>query len=123
MLYEGEPLGYWPLSFIDHFGWVPRVNWGGSVCNTEANGYHTTTQMGNGHFPEDEYKRASYIRNILVMPTGLDFEPPSYIKSSISYRDCYRVTHDFNLPDDKGPTIFYGGPGGKCCDGRCITKK
>lgn len=119
MVTQDEPVGYWPLSLISGFDESPRVTWGGSVCNLEDQGFHTKTQMGSGHFAREGYKRASYVRNALVMDSNKNWVGPNDIENWVSYEGCYRVEECSEFPDDKGTCMFYGGPGGKCCDARC----
>ncbi|XP_020276636.1 uncharacterized protein LOC109850955 isoform X2 [Asparagus officinalis] len=118
ILYEGEPVGYWPFALIEGFEESAHISWGGSICDMQVNGFHTTSQMGSGHFPMEGYGKASHIRDILVMDSNKNFVPPCCIQYFSSYEGCYKVDTCKSFPDDKGPCIYYGGTGGKCCDGR-----
>lgn len=41
------------------------ISWGGEIYNRGSGGYHTTTQMGSGHFPRDGYNtKSAFISDI-----------------------------------------------------------
>ncbi|KAI3683063.1 hypothetical protein L1987_83562 [Smallanthus sonchifolius] len=62
---HGEVLGYWPASVFTHLSEsASMVYWGGEIINNNTHGHHTSTQMGSGHFPEEGFRKASYIKNI-----------------------------------------------------------
>ncbi|KAH9728159.1 hypothetical protein KPL70_008918 [Citrus sinensis] len=62
---ENLLVGYWPAELFTHLAdHATMVEWGGEVVNSRANGEHTATQMGSGHFAEDGFGKASYFRNL-----------------------------------------------------------
>ncbi|KAK2654521.1 hypothetical protein Ddye_014377 [Dipteronia dyeriana] len=59
-------VGYWP-HYIFSTGFQDsgtEIKWGGAVLNKNFDNHHTATQMGSGHFPGEEFGKASYIRNL-----------------------------------------------------------
>ncbi|TQD73976.1 hypothetical protein C1H46_040493 [Malus baccata] len=61
-------VGYWPAELFTHLAdKATMVEWGGEIVNSRANGEHTATQMGSGHFAEDGFGKASYFRNLEIV--------------------------------------------------------
>ncbi|EFH56355.1 hypothetical protein ARALYDRAFT_903838 [Arabidopsis lyrata subsp. lyrata] len=60
---EKDIIGYWPGSLFSSLGReATRVEWGGEIINSKTGGRHTTTDMGSGHFADEGFKKASYVR-------------------------------------------------------------
>ncbi|KAG1368776.1 hypothetical protein COCNU_14G012440 [Cocos nucifera] len=78
------PLGYWPSSLFPYLtnGCV-LVEWGGEIVNLNSNGQHTSTQMGSGHFAEEGYGKASYIRNIQIVDQSNNLQAPQGLPLSL----------------------------------------
>jgi len=51
--------------------------WGGEVYS--PNPVQTSTQMGSGHFPEEGFGKASYIRNIQVVGSSNILQSPDNV--------------------------------------------
>ncbi|CAH2042851.1 unnamed protein product [Thlaspi arvense] len=57
LYYHDELVGYWPGTIFTTLADNATVlEWGGEILNTARDGHHTTTQMGSGHFPNEEIK-------------------------------------------------------------------
>ncbi|CAA0833124.1 Protein of Unknown Function (DUF239 [Striga hermonthica] len=111
--YNEDEVGYWPKEIFtnelkDH---ATTVDFGGEIVDSRSSRAHTTTQMGSGHFPNEGYGKAAYIRNIEVLDenyeiapaTELELYPPENPK-------CYwagTVSHS----ETWGNYMFFGGPG------------
>ncbi|KAL3832882.1 hypothetical protein ACJIZ3_007618 [Penstemon smallii] len=103
-------LGYWPgflFSYLSDSG--SMIEWGGEVVNSESDGQHTTTQMGSGHFPEEGFGKASYIRNIQIVDETNNLRAPKDIGTFTEDSSCYDVQLGKN--GDWGNFFYYGGPG------------
>lgn len=85
------------------------VEWGGEVVNTRANGQHTSTQMGSGHFAEDGFGKASYFRNLEVVDSDNSLTSVHDISILAENTNCYNIKSFYN--NDWGTYFYYGGPG------------
>lgn len=107
---NGYVLGYWP-SFL--FSYLTEsasmIEWGGEVVNSQADGHHTSTQMGSGRFPEEGFSKASYFRNIQVVDSSNNLKAPKGLGTFTEQSNCYDVQPGNN--DDWGHFFYYGGPG------------
>jgi hypothetical protein len=81
--------------------------WGGEVFSHDAG--QTSTQMGNGHFPEEGLGKASHIKNIQVIDSSDNLKPPSDMQFVNEQPKCYTVQN--GTDGDLGTYIYYGGPG------------
>ncbi|EPS60618.1 hypothetical protein M569_14184, partial [Genlisea aurea] len=105
-----ERVGYWPNGlFTSLSDTAYTVQWGGEVIDTKAGGQHTTTQMGSGHFPEEGYKRAAYIRDVRVVDYLYAATPANGLQLYSDDWKCYGV--DTHVNPTYGIFLYYGGPG------------
>ncbi|KAI4340591.1 hypothetical protein MLD38_025410 [Melastoma candidum] len=103
-------LGYWPSFLFSYLAdSASMIEWGGEVVNTEADGQHTSTQMGSGHFPEEGFGKASYFRNIQVVDASNNLKAPQGIGTFTEQSNCYDIQTGSNA--DWGRYFYYGGPG------------
>ncbi|KAL3507407.1 hypothetical protein ACH5RR_032789 [Cinchona calisaya] len=103
-------IGYWPSSlFTTLANNASAIEWGGLVVSSESDGQQTTTQMGSGHFPEEGFSRASYMRNLQVMDESFNSRPLSNPSTNANQPNCYNIT--LGKTNGWGDFIFYGGPG------------
>ncbi|CBI23459.3 unnamed protein product, partial [Vitis vinifera] len=58
------------------------VQYGGEVVNTRPSGFHTSTQMGSGHFAGEGFGKASYFRNLQVVDWDNSLIPLSNLRGS-----------------------------------------
>ncbi|XP_045831525.1 uncharacterized protein LOC123922908 [Trifolium pratense] len=105
-------VGYWPTSMFQQLkGTAHAVQFGGEVTNFKPRGSHTSTQMGSGHFVEEGWGKAAYIRNLVVVNTDHLFhsltEQPKFF---VQRPNCYNIKGG-NNKDVGGQFILYGGPG------------
>ncbi|KAL3537238.1 hypothetical protein ACH5RR_000604 [Cinchona calisaya] len=105
-----EVIGYWPAAlFTSLADGASVVQWGGELVTPILSGPHTTTQMGSGHFAEERFKGASYMRNLHVVDASNTLRSPGQFNYVVGNPNCYnlklgrsRVWEDY---------FFYGGPG------------
>ncbi|MFS7906124.1 putative neprosin [Helianthus anomalus] len=110
MQVDGNVIGYWPASLFSYLSESSsRVDWGGEVINRRLGGHHTTTQMGSGHFPQEGYRKASYIRNIEIVDDSNTLRSPQDLLTITPQESCYDIVKGIN--DNWGSHVFYGGPG------------
>ncbi|KAJ0627305.1 putative neprosin [Helianthus annuus] len=110
MQVNGNVIGYWPASLFSYLSESSsRVEWGGEVINLRSGGHHTTTQMGSGHFPQEGYRKASYIRNIEIVDDSNTLRSPQDLLTITPQESCYDIVKGIN--DNWGSHVFYGGPG------------
>ncbi|XP_044947906.1 uncharacterized protein LOC123397438 [Hordeum vulgare subsp. vulgare] len=105
----GYYVGYWP-SFIFSYlqNSASSVQWGGEVYSPDVG--QTSTHMGSGHFPNEGFRQASYIRNIQVVDTSNSLIPPSDVGLIARHNNSYNVQSGI-YGSDWGIYIYYGGPG------------
>lgn len=107
---EGTLVGYWPAELFTHLSdHATMVEWGGEVVNTRANGKHTSTQMGSGHFGTEGFGKASYFRNLEVVDSDNSLDTAQNILTLAEDTNCYDIKSDYN--NDWGAYFYYGGPG------------
>ncbi|CAI8615621.1 unnamed protein product [Vicia faba] len=103
-------VGYWPAELFTHLAdRATMVEWGGEVVNSRANGQHTSTQMGSGHFADDGFGKASYFRNLEVVDTDNSLTSASNILTLAENKNCYNIKSFYN--NKWGTHFYYGGPG------------
>ncbi|XP_010923368.1 protein neprosin-like [Elaeis guineensis] len=101
-----SPLGYWPSSLFPYLtNGGSLVEWGGEIADLNSNGPHTSTQMGSGHFPEERFGKASYIRNIQIVDRSNKLQAPQGVGTVITRPNCY------NMKSYSNGYFYYGGPG------------
>ncbi|RHN41648.1 putative neprosin [Medicago truncatula] len=108
---NGDIIGYWPSSLFKRLqGEGDFAQFGGQVLNLNTTGFHTSTQMGSGHFDSGRFKKAAYIRNMQVAVNSeniwIDLPDPEY---GANKPGCYDVRGRYSR--NWGNLIFYGGPG------------
>ncbi|XP_019418635.1 PREDICTED: uncharacterized protein LOC109329426 [Lupinus angustifolius] len=108
---SGTLIGYWPSSlFTTLKSPADSMLFGGEIVNHHRNG-HTTTQMGNGHFAERDYKKAALFRSLgfVTSTKNLSSIPLPNLRPFATHRNCYdiKVFSD----DVYGTHFYYGGPG------------
>ncbi|PSR92798.1 DNA-directed RNA polymerase [Actinidia chinensis var. chinensis] len=103
-------VGYWPAELFTHLAdRATMVEWGGEVVNSRANGRHTTTQMGSGHFAEDGFGKASYFRNLEIVDSDNSLSSARDISTLAENTNCYNIKSSYN--NEWGTHFYYGGPG------------
>ncbi|WJX85638.1 hypothetical protein P8452_68058 [Trifolium repens] len=107
---DGSLIGYWPVELFTHLAdRATMVQWGGEVVNSRANGQHTSTQMGSGHFAEDGFGKASYFRNLEIVDTDNSLTSATNIVTLAENKNCYNIKSFYN--NKWGTHFYYGGPG------------
>ncbi|CDP21017.1 unnamed protein product [Coffea canephora] len=79
------------------------------IINNAQDGQHTTTQMGSGHFAEEQAGGASYFKNLQVVDQSNALVPPGDIKAVATKPNCYNIVP--GKSDDAGDYFYFGGPG------------
>ncbi|KAI3439537.1 uncharacterized protein J3R85_004639, partial [Psidium guajava] len=107
---SGLLVGYWPAYLFSHLrSHANMVQFGGEIVNTRSRGYHTSTQMGSGHFAGEGFKRSSYFRNLQIVDWDNSLIPPSNLRILADHPSCYDVRQGRNRV--WGTYFYYGGPG------------
>lgn len=106
----GELIGFWPKELFknlqDH---ATLIEYGGEVFSHDLSGRHTSTQMGSGHFPDEGFGKAAYIRNLEVVDQNNYLNDVTNLKLFPEKPNCYSVTSGFS--DAWRNYIYFGGPG------------
>lgn len=107
---SGLLVGYWPSFLFSHLqSHASMVQFGGEIVNSRSTGYHTSTQMGSGHFADEGFGKASYFRNLQVVDWDNSLIPLSNLHLLADHPTCYDIKAGRN--NVWGNYFYYGGPG------------
>ncbi|KAI9168889.1 hypothetical protein LWI28_003388 [Acer negundo] len=107
---SGVLVGYWPSFLFTHLrDHASMVQFGGEVVNSRPSGFHTSTQMGSGHFAGEGFGKASYFRNLQVVDWDNNLIPLSNLRVLADHPNCYDIQGGINRV--WGNYFYYGGPG------------
>ncbi|KAK1279418.1 hypothetical protein QJS04_geneDACA002771 [Acorus gramineus] len=107
---SGLLVGYWPSFLFSHLArHASMVQFGGEIVNTRYNRYHTSTQMGSGHFAREGFRRAAYFRNLQVVDWDNNLVPVPNLRVLADHPNCYDIRG--GAGGAWGTFFYYGGPG------------
>ncbi|CAI9754640.1 unnamed protein product [Fraxinus pennsylvanica] len=107
---SGLLVGYWPSFLFSHLqSHASMIQFGGEIVNTKSMGFHTSTQMGSGHFADEGFGKASYFRNLQVVDWDNSLIPLSNLHLLADHPNCYDIKAGKN--NVWGNYFYYGGPG------------
>ncbi|KAI5572807.1 hypothetical protein BDE02_10G037900 [Populus trichocarpa] len=107
---NGVLVGYWPSFLFTHLrDHASMVQFGGEIVNSRPSGFHTSTQMGSGHFAGEGFGKASYFRNLQVVDWDNNLIPLSNLRVLADHPNCYDIQGGINRV--WGNYFYYGGPG------------
>ncbi|XP_058106309.1 protein neprosin-like [Magnolia sinica] len=109
---NNKVLGYWPGTLFKGLADSSNlIEWGGEIMNSREEGQHTKTQMGSGHFPNEEWSKSSFIKNIQVVDASYSLRDPDSLTPYAEYPTCYDIKVVPNKKSDYGYYLYFGGPG------------
>ena len=85
------------------------VQFGGEIVNSRPEGFHTSTEMGSGHFAGEGFGKASYFRNLQVVDWDNNLIPLANLRVLADHPNCYDIRGGINRV--WGNYFYYGGPG------------
>ncbi|KAM4109778.1 hypothetical protein ACJW30_03G145300 [Castanea mollissima] len=95
---SGILVGYWPSFLFTHLqSHASMVQFGGETVNSRPSGFHTSTQMGSGHFAGE------------VVDWDNNLIPLSNLRVLADHPNCYDIQGGINSV--WGNYFYYGGPG------------
>ncbi|XVE54987.1 hypothetical protein DITRI_Ditri03aG0125100 [Diplodiscus trichospermus] len=107
---SGLLVGYWPAFLFNHLrSHANMIQFGGEIVNTRSSGYHTSTQMGSGHFAEEGFGKAAYFRNLQTVDWDNNLLPLTNLRLLADHSNCYDIRQGRN--NVWGTFFYYGGPG------------
>lgn len=107
---SGVLVGYWPSVLFTHLrDHASMVQFGGEIVNSRPSGFHTSTQMGSGHFAGEGFGKASYFRNLQVVDWDNNLIPLQNLRVLADHPNCYDIQGGINRV--WGNYFYYGGPG------------
>uniref|UniRef100_A0ACD5ZA72 Uncharacterized protein n=1 Tax=Avena sativa TaxID=4498 RepID=A0ACD5ZA72_AVESA len=107
---ENTPIGYWPSSLFTYIKDKGETAfWGGRVSGPTAS--EGSPPVGSGHFAEEGYGKASFIRHIQIVDKNNKYVNPDFNKAFPSSSFSGKFTVDGNGVDNYGMHMYYGGPG------------
>lgn len=105
-------VGYYPRSLFDSKGLRDQasyIDFGGEIIDTVGDGFHTSTDMGSGHFASTGWQHAAFQRNLLYVD-GTTLRGATGLSTSQTDYWCY----DIVLKDATGSWgnhFYFGGSG------------
>ncbi|OVA13933.1 protein of unknown function DUF239 [Macleaya cordata] len=112
---SNQLVGYWPNELFTHLANNASVVRYGGVAGAEPN--RPTPPMGNGHFPNKDYRKACYISNMKVLDdkgSPLNLNQSEVRVKQDTIRKCYDVKFNGFLDKFFELQMMFGGPGGMC---------
>ncbi|XP_021292470.1 uncharacterized protein LOC110422779 [Herrania umbratica] len=107
---SGLLVGYWPAFLFSHLrSHANMIQFGGEIVNTRSSGFHTSTQMGSGHFAEEGFGKAAYFRNLQTVDWDNNLLPLTNLRLLADHSNCYDISQGRN--NVWGTYFYYGGPG------------
>ncbi|KAJ8771807.1 hypothetical protein K2173_026984 [Erythroxylum novogranatense] len=107
---SGLLVGYWPAFLFSHLrSHASMIQFGGEIVDFRSSGYHTSTQMGSGHFAEEGFGKASYFRNLKTVDWDNNLLPLTNLHLLADHPSCYDIRQGRN--NAWGTYFYYGGPG------------
>ncbi|KAI3730901.1 hypothetical protein L1987_62081 [Smallanthus sonchifolius] len=104
-----EVMGYWPATlFTDLRDHALTIQYGGEVYSPNSS-QHTSTQMGSGHFQDEGFGKAAYVRNLEVVDQDNKLNAVKDLQLLADKPNCYGVNNGYS--DAWGNYIYFGGPG------------
>lgn len=109
---SGVLIGYWPSFFIQSSTKRSKYDtiWRGD-SEHKIRGYHTSTQIGSGHFADEGFGKASYFRNLQVVDWDNSLLPLTNLHVLTDNPNCYNIKAGKN--NVWANCIYDGGPGRK----------
>jgi hypothetical protein len=83
--------------------------WGGYVQGPTASS--DSPQMGSGHFANEGYKKAAFMKNILLVDGNNKLVTPNNNKAHPGSTVLSKYTSGGYGVDNYGMHVYYGGPG------------
>ncbi|XVF50346.1 hypothetical protein PTKIN_Ptkin04bG0089900 [Pterospermum kingtungense] len=107
---SGLLVGYWPAFLFSHLrSHANMIQFGGEIVNTRSSGFHTSTQMGSGHFAEEGFGKSAYFRNLQTVDWDNNLLPLTNLRQLADHSNCYDIRQGRN--NVWGTYFYYGGPG------------
>ncbi|KAA8542225.1 hypothetical protein F0562_023377 [Nyssa sinensis] len=107
---SGLLVGYWPSFLFSHLrSHASMIQFGGEIVNSRSMGFHTSTQMGSGHFADEGFGKASYFRNLQAVDWDNSLIPLSNLHLLADHPNCYDIIA--GKSNIWGSYFYYGGPG------------
>jgi PKD repeat protein len=112
--YGDTLLGYYPNSLFDSQGianYSDHIDFGGEIVNNQTGGLHTTTQMGSGRFPSEEFGHAAYTKKIQFWDTsGTQFDATGLVRV-VTNASYYDLSLESSADSNWLRYFYFGGPG------------
>ncbi|KAL6009431.1 hypothetical protein ACLOJK_022660 [Asimina triloba] len=114
--YRDQPVGYWPSNIFRDLSTASAIKWGGRVGLQSAyycGKAHSTTEMGNGHYPsQGGFGASAYLSSALYrLEDNVDRAPDGGLFFQDN-QNCYSYKDYGNgFLSRPGRTFFFGGNG------------
>ncbi|KAG9440831.1 hypothetical protein H6P81_020996 [Aristolochia fimbriata] len=110
--YGDEFVGYWPNKLFTSLSTkAENVHWGGQVLNPDG----LMPPMGSGRFAEEDFGKACYMKNVMVLTEDRQFaDAPKQTALYLDAPKCYSIIDKGTQRNNWRRTFYFGGPGGNC---------
>ncbi|XP_031264925.1 uncharacterized protein LOC116123271 [Pistacia vera] len=88
-------VGYWPHNLFSLIiSGAESVEWGGEVYSLKlGQSSHTTTEMGNGEYPDPIFDNSGYMKRVRVLDNSRILKFPEWLSTYADEYNCYDVYH------------------------------
>ncbi|KAK0599554.1 hypothetical protein LWI29_006296 [Acer saccharum] len=111
---NGIKVGYWPKELFTHMKeGATYIQYGGWTYNSPDG---VSPPMGNGHFPDKNFKSSSFVSQMQIVDTfdRLADIDGYFVGNIVDNTNCYNKVFWGNQGSVMGQCMTFGGPGGKC---------
>ncbi len=112
--YGNTWVGYYPNSLFDSQGiadYSDEIDFGGEIVNNWDGGLHTTTDMGNGHFPSEGLGSAAYTKKIQYWNTSNAQLDATGLNRDVTNASYYDLSLGSSTDSSWLRYFYFGGPG------------
>ncbi|KAF8031564.1 hypothetical protein BT93_D0703 [Corymbia citriodora subsp. variegata] len=105
-------IGCWPKEiFTSLKGPANQISWGGEILNLKRNGIHTSTQMGSGHFPSEDFRKAAFFCNLKFVDDKSTERDLENLETYVTRSECYDLKLGTDRSSSYGVHSYYGAKG------------
>jgi len=108
-----KKIGYFPARLFSNMITADKVGWGGLTVTPAAT---TSPAMGSGVYPDGNFRKSCYFRNVAYQTVSRKFIGPAKELTSTfnNCPNCYNVLYYGDKGGDFGYSLQFGGPGCDC---------
>jgi hypothetical protein len=111
---NGTWIGYYPASLYNTNGLrdhADRLDWGGEIVDSADHAGTTDTDMGNGHWPYEGWRRCAYMNNLRYQSTTSGAMTDYNGSAASEASSCYGIEAHMQSGGSWGSYFWWGGSG------------